>query len=386
VTSDSLSSGCGPLTPQPRFSSLKRAVFSSSGALTSFIMFLLAASILGGEIKPRPEASGEGSGRVVLDMSGYPSRFDGPVNKALILTPVVSDFVTVDQTETNILAVPMFIKDQTENSFLKKLYPGLLTKKTTISGFGQGVIGCEEVLALQPDALIVWEHFSQLYRKFGFRGLVAISDFSEGKDKLYDFLGRLADKKEWADFLVGRGRRQLEVLPHLVPADTQSIGFLVMHRDGFRIFPMIKDFNRDIALIKGRNYGENFKRNIGLGLETVLLLNPEFIFLYWNVSLSVEDFCQIPAWRNLKAVRLKQVYKMPFGSSKMEGPVERPLLYYWILLITRPETRTRIHFREMIKSAYLEVYGYKISDDELDEYLLLCENSASANYEMIFSE
>jgi iron complex transport system substrate-binding protein len=346
----------------------------------------MVASILGSDIKPRQETSRDSFGRVVFDMSGYPGRFNGPIKKALILAPVAWDFSTVDQTETNILATAKFIREEAENSFLKKIFPGFLNKKGTISSFGQGAVGGEEVLALQPDALIVWDYFSQFYRKFGFMGLASVSNYSKGKDKLYNYFGRLVDKKDRVDFLLKKSRRQLDDLPFMVPTDSQFIGFLVLHLDGTQIFPMTADFNRDIKLIMARNYGENFQRNIGLGLETVLSFNPEFIFLHWNSSTSVEEFYKKPVWKNLKAARLKQVYKMPVGASRMEGPVERPLLYNWILLITRPEIRPSISIRELIKTTYLEVYGYSMSDDELDEYLNLEENSVSANYEMLFAE
>jgi iron complex transport system substrate-binding protein len=84
-------------------------------------------------------------------------------------------------------------------------------------------------------------------------------------------------------------------------------------------------------------------------------------------------------FKNLKAVKNKQVYKLPVGGYRWGVPhVEIPLTWLWLYqLIDGSES---IHLKKEMKHAYKSLYNYDISDEEIKQILSLDINKNTKNY------
>jgi hypothetical protein len=67
----------------------------------------------------------------------------------------------------------------------------------------------------------------------------------------------------------------------------------------------------------------------------------------------------------------------------MDGPVEGPIMDLWMALMIHPDLKPERSLRTEIQETYHEVYGYIMSEAEIDEYLFLPDNTLSAGYERI---
>jgi iron complex transport system substrate-binding protein len=72
---------------------------------------------------------------------------------------------------------------------------------------------------------------------------------------------------------------------------------------------------------------------------------------------------------------------MPSGAARLEGPMEEPLFVIWMYQTMHPEAESSINLRDKIKSAFIDMYHYELSEKEIDEWLRLDENLLSYGYE-----
>ncbi len=114
--------------------------------------------------------------------------------------------------------------------------------------------------------------------------------------------------------------------------------------------------------------------------ERILAMNPDFIFL---ASESVSDFRHDPRWQGLKAIKDSRVY---VDLRELQGSMEplygldfRPLWARWLAAITHPE-RLQPKLRGLLRDHFMEAYGYRLSEDEIDDLLRIDENKHSVGY------
>jgi iron complex transport system substrate-binding protein len=358
---------------------------SNIWAVLLYLGFFLVG-LTGGEVKPGPAYESNQPGRPVLDMTGRPSFFPDTITKAVIMAPVAWDYITVDNTDKNVWAVSSFIREQSGRSFLGVIFPDFVNKKTTVTFFGNTPVGLEEMYLESPDALIVWDYLSGIYERVGYPGVARVTNYSfEGKDKHFDFFGRLIGKTMRADFLIKRGQAKMAAFLAEAQTTQKEVNFVVLTEGAASIFPNFPEFNRTVKLFQAKNLGENLIFIRGLNLETLIGLDPEVIFLYNDGFSSVSEIYGRPGFKSLRAVRQRKVYLMPSGVSRMEGPVERPILYNWIFCLLHPKNDGLCSLRPIIAETYWTVYGYRMSEDDLDQYLNIQENSLSRNYKKLFA-
>jgi len=128
--------------------------------------------------------------------------------------------------------------------------------------------------------------------------------------------------------------------------------------------------------------------NAGIGFENpgrysdaerVLAMDPDIIFLYGG---GVASFLADLRWQQLKAVRLRQVYAIVMGfrpglpTYHLDDP---PLMARFGAEIAHPD-RLRPKIRDLTRAHFLKAYGYRLSDDEIDDMLRVADNIRSAGF------
>ena len=86
----------------------------------------------------------------------------------------------------------------------------------------------------------------------------------------------------------------------------------------------------------------------------------------------------------MRAVRENRVYQ---GLRSLRGSLEplygldfRPLWARWTAELAHPNRLSSSRLRDLVRDHFLESYGYRLSDDEIDDLLRIDENRASAGY------
>ncbi len=114
--------------------------------------------------------------------------------------------------------------------------------------------------------------------------------------------------------------------------------------------------------------------------ERILAMDPDIIFLGGE---SVDDFLIDRRWRGLKAVKAKRVYSGPGnlrgGFAISWGVDFGPLIFRWAAELAHPDL-LQPKVRALFRSHFVEAYGYRLSDGELDNMLRIEENKQTAGY------
>jgi iron complex transport system substrate-binding protein len=320
----------------------------------------------------------------VTDLTGQNVELPGPAKSAVIYTPTVWHYVTVDQTSQNIQAMAAFMTNEIRGNLLDRIFPGL-TRKEPALGDTVAVarpLSSELILLARPDVIMGWAHFSGELAYVKYPGLIQIPA-SYSLEAMYLLLGRLTGKSLRVDYLYRRqSQRFCELNAGFSPKPDKPLTAVAFSARQTVMGKEFTVFNRNLKRAGLINAAGDLGIRPGpLSPEILLELNPDIIFLnYLNRSVRVNDFYRQPALQGLSAVRNKRIYRLPRGAARMEGPVEEPILTAWLTVLAYPDLTGRMSLRGEIKNTYREFYGYEMSEDEIDDFLELGENALSADY------
>ncbi|GAA9634895.1 ABC transporter substrate-binding protein [Helicobacter pylori] len=101
-----------------------------------------------------------------------------------------------------------------------------------------------------------------------------------------------------------------------------------------------------------------------ISVEKIVKENPEIIFIWWISPLSPEDVLNNPKFSTIKAIKNKQVYKLP--TMDIGGP-RAPLISLYIALKAHPEAFKGVDINAIIKDYYKVVFDLK--DAEIEPFL-----------------
>ena len=93
-----------------------------------------------------------------------------------------------------------------------------------------------------------------------------------------------------------------------------------------------------------------------INLEKIVAENPDVIFLWWLSPYSEEDVLNNPQLQTLKAVKNKQVFKLP--AMEIAGP-RTPLISLFIAMKSYPEAFGDVSWEAVLKDYYEVVFGLK---------------------------
>jgi ABC-type Fe3+-hydroxamate transport system substrate-binding protein len=172
-----------------------------------------------------------------------------------------------------------------------------------------------------------------------------------------------------------------------IPPDQSEKTLVVIGNANFALWTgkAFRKFEDNLKSLRARNLAANTPNPGGrLNLESLLLSDPDFIFInpysFYFSKVTVDDIYNAPAWRGLKAIAQRRVYHMPLGASRMEGPFEDYLFLLWMALVLHQELNLDRDIRAEIKDSYQRAFDYEMSEDEIDAWLRLEENSFSTGY------
>ncbi|MGL2349978.1 ABC transporter substrate-binding protein [Helicobacter pylori] len=101
-----------------------------------------------------------------------------------------------------------------------------------------------------------------------------------------------------------------------------------------------------------------------ISVEKIVKENPEIIFIWWISPLSPEDVLNNPKFTTIKAIKNKQVYKLP--TMDIGGP-RAPLISLFIALKAHPEAFKGVDINAMVKDYYKVVFD--LNDAEVEPFL-----------------
>ncbi|MGL2594409.1 ABC transporter substrate-binding protein [Helicobacter pylori] len=101
-----------------------------------------------------------------------------------------------------------------------------------------------------------------------------------------------------------------------------------------------------------------------ISVEKIVKENPEIIFIWWISPLTPEDVLNNPKFSTIKAIKNKQVYKLP--TMDIGGP-RAPLISLYIALKAHPEAFKGVDINAIVKDYYKVVFD--LNDTEVEPFL-----------------
>ncbi len=326
------------------------------------------------------------TGSIVEDSRGRKVYLDLPARRVLIFSPILSSYLTLDETTVHVLAAAKFTRDQTMRGVLPHIYPGL--QRVLTAGGSIAPRDPELVMLLQPDAVFAGGLTYAPLKEVEMPGLIEVNvGLTRDKQmlslqKVWLLIGRVADKNYRANALMKRYLDKLQALKALIPEQAGK-KMQVVYLNGYAGLGLIggKDFylNYALSFVGAENAARNFSFSGVANLEQVLLLDPDIILLDSTLNYTPPQMIYgQPEWLALKAVRMRRVYTIPLFMY-YSAPIDDPLRLLWMAEIFYPDAMAH-KLRDEFRETYRTVYHYAISDDEIDKAIFLKENISSAGY------
>lgn len=356
---------------------LRPSVFAVVFSLFLAFIFMLAHKApLTAERMPAADAY------AVLDMAGQPIYMRQTTQKGLVFAPVADHFITVDNSDSHIIALAEYIRREASQTMMGKIFPALPYKEEALTTGVTQPLGVEQTLLLNPDVVVLYNYQTAPFDAVSFTGLARITNIRVQEKEMFGMLGGLTGQTQRVEDLFARREIILNEIFAAIPQDKPPVKMLTMSHSSFSFFTtLFENYNDYIKRCNAVNLTEKALPGGDTNLEHLLKLNPEVIFLYdYRNQLTVQDVFSNRALAGLSAVKNRRVYRMPKGVARMTGPLEEPLLIAWMCQLLHPEMTPATSFRWLIKSAYHEVFDYWPTEADVDDFLNMLENVSSAYY------
>lgn len=136
-----------------------------------------------------------------------------------------------------------------------------------------------------------------------------------------------------------------------------------------------------VSLAGGQNVCTEAQWQITVSLEQILQWNPEIILLNNYNEATPADVYAAPLWNETAAAKNRRVYKIPSGGYRWGTPnQESPLMWQWLAALVDRDANKKLALRGAMREAYQLLYGYELSNAQIDGILHVDINKDSAGY------
>ncbi|MGW0252064.1 ABC transporter substrate-binding protein [Nocardia goodfellowii] len=352
----------------------------------------MATATLSGCSDRASEAADATTGRAgsiqVVDQRGKPVTIDGAVDKiAFAVIPAPSIFAAVDRSYDRIVGINQSTLVANKGGMFSTIFPASANSKV-IAG-SNFVPNIETLLELDPDVVVQWgDRGPDVIDPIGNAGYPVVGLKYGTQEDLESWITLFADiagKPERGKELVDWHHAEIAATRADVAAETTPRPrAMILSRtgeaysttspkgyDGFQ-FDLVgadlvtKGFVSDAAQVTP---------------EQILTWNPEVIMLSGFDESTPAEIYADPRLAGASAVQNRRVYKTPLGAYRWQvSSIESPLMWQWMQEVLYPNT-AGTDMRANIRTSFDNLFGYKISEQEIDQVLRLDHNANSANYD-----
>ena len=331
----------------------------------------------------------------LLDQNGYSITLPAKVRKVVAIPiPMASMVMVIDGSVERLSGINSAARSDISEGLLGRMFPAARTIPAQVAGesFAPNI---EALAASRPDLVIQWgDRGKAIIEPMHALGMPVLTLRYGDSLLAADWLrltGTALGKPARGEYLAQWFETRLAELARLgaaVPvSERPKVLYLMGTRSSLRVAGKGTSMDGDIRRAGGINPAANLPGVSQVNVEQILAWNPDIILLNnFEAGLTPQTLFTDSRFSGTKALRDKRVYLYPRGGFRWDPPSqETPLSIEWLYDVFHP-TRTGTDLRTHIKSAYLDLYDYRISRAEIDKVLRLSENAHSAHYLKRFAE
>ena len=352
------------------------------------LVLLLTLVILIGCLAGCMEETGGGQSRVITDLSGRKVTIPEKVESILAIPwPWASIVFAVDGTDEHIAAISETAKKSYEKSMFKTLAPGLSESSTSFIADGSagdfGLVDFSEMAEIDPDLVLIYRSQSETISGFDMLQVPVVVINYGSLDQVHKgirLLGEILHKEDRAEQIIAFHEETEAKVKALVrdisPDNKPSVLYLynsslVTQPIGFPVW-MIEKAGGINAAADVQIPADATNNFVTLDSDTIYALDPDVIILSNFDSFTPEDVYNNNVagmdWSGLRAVKNRQVYKIPMGIYRWSQPnAEAHLFMEWLGKLMQPEAFAEVDLRADTLEFYKTMFAYELSDKELDQ-------------------
>ena len=307
--------------------------------------------------------------------------------KAVILDilPLPSVLTVFLGSAETILAMEPASMNAAKNGILAELYPEILNVSTDIMD-GEDV-NIESLLALQPEVVYYNAGNKALGEKLENAQLCAVAvsptkwnyDCIRTYDEWISLLSQIYPGRKLSTDISGYSNTVYnavqEKVKGLAEDEKKTVLFLFQYDENTMITSGSSFFGQwwcdATGTINAANGVTADNSNAKITMEQVYEWDPDIIIITNFTKTQPEDLYNNAIgsddWSTVKAVREKQVYKMPLGTYRTYTPgVDTPMTLEWLAQIAYPDLFADIDLTADVRSYYMTLYGTDLTDEQIE--------------------
>ncbi len=325
----------------------------------------------------------------LTDQTGKTVAVPEQVRRIVVIPiPLASMVMSIDGGVDRLSGINGAARSDIEDGLLGRIFPAAAKVPSQVAG-ENFVPNSEALAAARPDLVIQWgdrgEAIVEPIRSLGLPVLTLRYGDSLLAAEWLRLTGAALGRAErgaalagWFEQRVAEIERQAAAVPE---NQRPKVLYLMRARSALQVAGKGTSMDGDLRRAGGRNPAAALPGFAQVGVEQILAWNPDVILLNnFEPGLTPETLFQDSRFKGVKAVAERRVYQYPRGGFRWDPPSqETPLAVDWIFSVLHPSLGEP-GLRQRIVATYQKLYGYAVSQADLDQVLRLKENGSSAGY------
>ena len=344
------------------------------------------------EVAVAESTAAESSTHIVVDHGGNKVEVPNKIERIVVtdIFPVPAVLCVFFNSADKIVGIAPTSASAAKNSLLSKIYPEILNAR---SDFMNGnTINVEELMKLKPDVVFYSENNNEQKEVLTKAGFCAIGISANGWHydcietlnqwlktmteifKYSDNISNLTERSEKAQkksndiYAMIKGR-----VANLKAEEKKRVFFLFQYNDSTILTSGKNFFGQWWADAVGCiNVAEELAKDnsVAANLEQIYAWNPDMIFMTnFNIYLPKDLYENTVGnynWSEVKAVKDKEVYKMPLGMYRTYTPgIDTPITLLWFAKTAYPDMFSDVDLVKETREYYKDIFGVDLTDDQI---------------------
>ena len=319
------------------------------------VLTMCASLVACGSSSQTATAASENGTHIVVDHGGNQVEVPNKIERIVVsdIFPIPAVLSVFFNSADKIVGVAPTSFSAAKNSLLSQIYPEILNAKTDF--MNGNVINVEELMKLNPDVVFYSENNNEQKEVLTKAGFCAIGISANGWG--YDCIETL---NQWLKTLT-------EVFKY------SRVFFLFQYNDSTMMTSGKNFFGQWWADASGcLNVAEELSKDnsVATNLEQVYAWNPDMIFITNFTTALPKDLYENTVgtydWSEVKAVKDKEVYKLPLGMYRTYTPgIDTPITLLWFAKTAYPDMFNDIDLVKETREYYQDIFGIQLSDEQI---------------------
>ena len=333
-----------------------------------------------------------GNTHTVVDHGGNQVEVPNKIERIVVsdIFPIPAVLSVFFNSADKIVGVAPTSYSAAKNSLLSQIYPEILNAKTDF--MNGNVINVEELMKLNPDVVFYSENNNEQKEVLTKAGFCAIGISANGWhydciETLNHWLETLTDVFKYSDdinILTERSnkaqKKSVEIyemiksrVSKLTNEEKKRVFFLFQYNDSTMMTSGKNFFGQWWADASGcLNVAEELEKDnsVATNFEQVYAWNPDMIFITNFTTALPKDLYENTVgtydWSEVKAVKDKEVYKLPLGMYRTYTPgIDTPITLLWFAKTAYPDMFNDIDLVKETREYYQDIFGVNLTDEQI---------------------